>query len=133
MIASVSMLSRTSGMTMLDSAVSGSIALAHHRGIGDAAGERRRSRGQRACEVRARARALAALEVAVRRRYAARARRHRIVVDRDAHRTSRFAPFEARVGENTIDSFALGIPAHGGRTGDDHRAHAARDLAPVDD
>ena len=68
--------------------------------VDEVAVERRGGRHLRADEVRAAAAALAALEVAVRGRGAALARREDVGVHPEAHRAAREAPLEARVEED---------------------------------
>src|SRR5215217_866434 len=63
-------------------------------------------------EVRAPAAALAALEVAVRRRRAALAGREDVRVHPEAHRAAGGAPVEPGGGEDAVDSLRLGLRAH---------------------
>src|SRR5688500_12260997 len=64
---------------------------------------------RRAHQVRAPARALAALEVAVRGGGAALALLEAVGVHAEAHRAARLAPFEAGVAEDAVEPFALGL------------------------
>ena len=59
--------------------------------------------------MRAAAGSLAALEVAIRRRRAALAGCQAIGVHAKAHRATRLAPFEARVLEDAVEPFSLGL------------------------
>jgi len=61
--------------------------------------------------------ALPAAEIAVGGRGAALARCDKVAVDADAHRAAGIRPFEARIAEDTVDPFLLGLPFHGGRAG----------------
>src|SRR5260370_20508128 len=63
--------------------------------------------------MRARARALAANEVAVGGRHAALARRHAIAVEREAHRAAGLAPLEARLLEDAVEPPGLGLALDG--------------------
>src|SRR5579864_6032279 len=81
-------------------------------------------------EMRAPARTLAALEIAVRRRRAALARQEAVVVHREAHRATRLAPFEAGVTKRAIESLGFRLRFHEARSRDHHRkTHAARHVA----
>src|SRR5688572_4107919 len=62
--------------------------------------------------MRARAGALAADEIAVRRGDATLAAADRVAVGADAHRAAGRAPRESRVPENAIETFLLGLGAH---------------------
>ena len=64
--------------------------------VDEVSGDRGRRRHCGTHQMRAAARALPALEIAVRRRRAALARLELVVVHREAHRASGLAPFEAR-------------------------------------
>ena len=75
------------------------------------AGDRRRGRHLRAHEVGAAAPALPALEVAVRRRGAALARRQDVRVHAEAHRAAGVAPLEPCVQEHLVEAFLLGLRA----------------------
>src|SRR4051795_13624709 len=83
--------------------------------------------------MRAPAAALAALEVAVRGRGAALARGEDVRVHAQAHRAAGRAPVEAGVPEDRVQALLLGLRADLLGAGDDHRAHAGRDLAPAHD
>src|ERR1019366_1280654 len=113
-ITSVSMSGTSSGIarpcTLVKRSISG------HPGkrawIGDVALDRGGGRGRDAGEVRARTGPLATDEVAVTCRNASLSRGDDLVVDGEAHRASRLAPFEARPGDNGGYSDALGPPPH---------------------
>src|SRR5215211_3162261 len=84
-------------------------------------------------EVRAAAAALAALEVAVRRRGAALARREDVGVHPEAHRAAGAAPVEAGGAEDLVQALPLGLDGDLLGAGHDHRVDAARDPAALDD
>ena len=84
-------------------------------------------------EMRSPAASLAPLEVAVRGRSTALARRELVGVHGEAHGATRFAPVEARVAEDLIEAFALGFGLHGHRSGHDERAHSGVHLPTADD
>ena len=77
--------------------------------------------------------ALAALEIAVRGRGAALARRELVGVHRQAHRAARLAPFEAGGEEDLVEAFGLGLLLHQARARHDHGVDALGDLAAGDD
>src|SRR3954452_14715777 len=83
-------------------------------------------------QVGAAAAALAALEVAVRRRGAALAGREDVGVHPQAHRAARAAPVEAGGAEDLVEALGLGLGLHLDRAGDDHGVHVGGDLAPLD-
>src|SRR5215217_6555213 len=83
-------------------------------------------------EVRAPAAALAALEVAVRRRRAALAGREDVRVHPEAHRAAGGAPVEPGGGEDAVDSLRLGLRAHLLGAGHHHRPHVGAHLAALD-
>src|SRR5215471_6560565 len=64
--------------------------------------------------------ALAALEIAVRGRGAALARRELVRVHGEAHRAARLAPLEAGLDEDLVESFGLGLLLHDARTRNHH-------------
>ena len=76
--------------------------------------------------------ALAAFEIAVRRRRAALARLQPVGVHRQAHRAARLAPFEAGVAENLVQAFALGLLLDQARSPapPSPASRSTRDLAP---
>src|SRR5581483_238631 len=94
----------------------------------------RGSRGhRRADEVRAPARALTALEVAVRRGRAALARLEPVRIHRETHRATGLAPLEAGFEEYLVEPFTFSLRFHEPRAGHDHRqpdvrCHAAPEL-----
>jgi hypothetical protein len=92
----------------------------------------RHGRGHRTRQMRSRLRTLSALEVAVRRRHAAGARRHDVVVDGEAHRAATFAPFETGVAKDPVQPFAFGGTANCAGAGHDQRANARGNTAAVD-
>src|SRR6185503_21004926 len=108
MMVSVSMFGRMRGAAPALSWVNFSMISPDLACVGDAAGERRRGRHDRAGEVRAGIRALAADEIAVGGRYRALAGRDDVTIDAGAHRAARFAPFEAGAEEHLVEPFALG-------------------------
>src|SRR5437016_2702595 len=80
------------------------------------------------------ARALAALEVAVRGRGAALARLELVGVHAEAHRASGLAPLEARVAEDPVQPFLLGLRLHLSGARDDERgANVRGDALAFDD
>src|SRR5260370_36552268 len=81
--------------------------------------------------MRARARALAANEVAVGGRHAAFAGRHAIAVDREAHRAARLAPLEARFLEDAVEPLGLGLALDGLGAWHDPGRDARRHLAAL--
>src|SRR3954471_17288804 len=83
-------------------------------------------------EVRAAAGALAALEVAVRRRRAALARVQLVGVYGPAHGAAGAAPVEARLGEDLVQALSLGLRLDLHRARDDHGVHVAVDLLARD-
>src|SRR6185312_7161474 len=91
--------------------------------VGEMAGERCGGGHRRTEEMRAAAGTLTALEVAVRGRGAALARREDVRVHAEAHRAACLAPLEAGGGEDAVETLFLGLLLDLGRAGDDHRAH----------
>jgi hypothetical protein len=77
--------------------------------------------------------ALAALEVAVRRRRRALARRELVGVHAQAHRAARRAPLGPGRGEDLVQALLLGLEPHAHRARHDEHAHTVGDLAAVDD
>src|SRR4051794_39131360 len=84
--------------------------------------------------------ALAAFEIAARRRGAALAGPELVGIHRKAHRATRFAPVEACLDENLVQTFGLGLLLHQAGSGNDHRTDVgvdrpatshARDLAQI--
>src|SRR3954468_3092662 len=82
--------------------------------------------------MRAGAAALAALEVAVRGRRHALARRRDVGVHAQAHRAARAAPVEAGRAEDLVEDLCLSLRLHLGAAVDDARVPVAADAAPVD-
>src|SRR5215469_12026346 len=72
-------------------------------------------------KVRASAASLTALEVAVRRRSAALARRKDVRVHAQAHGAARLAPIEAGFLEDAVEAFLLGLSLDLLRARDHHR------------
>src|SRR6185436_21188564 len=105
MMASVSTLARSSGATRPFSTVNFSMGLAPAPHVDEMAGDRRRGRHRRADEVRAPARALPPLEVAIRGGRAALAGLEAVGVHRQAHRAAGLAPFETRFAEHLVQTF----------------------------
>src|SRR5664280_1806855 len=101
--------------------------------IGDVALDRGGGRGRDAGEVRARTGPLAADEVAVTCRNASLSRGDDLVVDGEAHRASRLAPFEAGCGEDAVESECLGLAPHALRSRHHPRAHALRHVPAAND
>src|ERR1700682_4323977 len=83
--------------------------LAQPTHVDEMAGDARRGRHCRTDQMRASAGALAALEVAGRRRRAALAGLEPVIVHRQAHRASGLAPLETGGRENAIEAFPLGL------------------------
>src|SRR5687768_8544092 len=79
-------------------------------------------------EVCAASLALAAFEVAVAGACAPLARLQLVGVHRQAHRAARLAPLEARLLEDPVESFFLGLLLHLPAAGNDHRVDTARDV-----
>ena len=77
--------------------------------IDNASGDRRRCSHGRTHQVRAASPALAALEIAIRRRRAALSRTQHILVHTETHRASGIAPLESCIGEDLIQPFLLGL------------------------
>src|SRR3954462_1857196 len=120
MIWSVSTSSRSSTLTGPSMTVMGSMArvlLAPVADVDEVALDRRGGGHLRRDEVRAPAAALAALEVAVRRRRAALAWLENVGVHAQAHRAARAAPVEAGGREDLVEPFGLGLllDLHGAR------------------
>src|SRR5215208_4112043 len=100
--------------------------------VDEAARDRRGGGHLGADEVRAAARALAALEVAVRGRRAALAGLQLVRVHGQAHRAALAAPVEARGGEDLVQALGLGLRLDLHRARDDHGVHVAADLLALD-
>src|SRR5436853_4922015 len=83
-------------------------------------------------EVRAPAATLAALEVAVRGRGAALARREDVRVHPEAHRATRRAPIEAGTAEHLVEALGLRLRLDLLRAGHDHRMHVRVHPAAVE-
>src|SRR2546423_14651756 len=75
---------------------------------------------------------LAALEVAVRGRCAALARREDVRVHSEAHRAARRAPVEAGASEDLVEALRLGLRLYLLRSRDDHPVDVGVDAAPVE-
>src|ERR1041384_4818138 len=97
--------------------------------VGDPAGDGRRRGGERRCQERAAAAALATLAVAVAGRDGVLAGLEAIAVHRDAHRAARVAPLGAGVAEHAVEALALGLALDRLGARHDERADAAGDLA----
>src|ERR1700730_16606058 len=109
MMTSVSMLLRMIGAAIALSLVKGFGMLAlYGPNVGDGPCDRRRRGWAR--QMGARARPLAADEIAVRGRYGALAGSDGFAVSGQAHRASRFAPFEAGLSEELVEPFGNRIP-----------------------
>src|ERR1700754_2263542 len=124
MIASVSTFSRSSGATRPVCTVNLSMTLClltQFANIDEMPFDCGRGSHRGAHEMRASARALTAFEVAVRRRRAALARFQTVRIHGEAHRAARLAPFEARIGEHLVETFAFRLRLHEARARDDHR------------
>src|SRR6266511_2088164 len=100
--------------------------------VDQVAGDRRRRGHRRRHQVRAPARALPALEVAVRGRGAPFAWRQDVRVHPEAHRAAGVAPLEARCLEHRVQPLLLGRVLHRRRARDDHRAHLGVNAPAVD-
>ena len=70
-------------------------------------------RGRRADQMRAHARALAVLEIAVGGGDAALARLAAVAIAAGAHRAAGFAPEESGIAENAVEARGLGLALHG--------------------
>src|SRR5690606_15807347 len=101
--------------------------------IGEMPGDGARCGGCRAREDRARAFALAAFEIAVRRRHGELARANDVAVHGDAHRAARQTPFGAGFDEDAIEPFCLRLALDRLRTGHDQHAYAVLYSAPAED
>src|SRR5690606_7141182 len=77
--------------------------------------------------------ALTALEIAVGGRDGQLAGRDEISVHGDAHGAAGDAPFGAGGDEDLVQTFGLGVAAHGLGAGDDQHPHARLDLAAAQD
>ena len=77
----------------------------------------------------ARARSLAANEIAVGRRGAALAGGQRVAVRAEAHRTAGVTPFESRVDEDLRQTLGLGLGLDDARAGNNPCGHAGCDLS----
>src|SRR5258708_18779767 len=99
--------------------------------IGEVPGDRGGGGHRRAHQMGAPAVALAALEIAVRRRGAALARLEPVGVHGEAHRTTRLAPLEAGLQEHLVEALLLGLLLDQARTGHDQGVDVARDLAAL--
>src|ERR1700730_37772 len=134
MMTSVSMLLRMIGAAIALSLVKGFGMLAlYGPNVGDVPCDRRRRRRGWARQMGARTRPLAADEISVRGRYGALAGSDGFAVSGQAHRASRFAPFEAGLSEELVEPFANRIPLDCLRTRHHPRAHARRNLAAARD
>src|SRR5258708_8681676 len=134
MIWSVSTFALSSSITRPFSTVNFSIALAPAPDVDEVAGNRCRGSHHRAHQVRAAARALAALEIAVGGRGAALAGFQPVGIHAETHRAAGLAPLEAGVAEHAIEAFALGLFLHQARAGNHHRElHARGDALALDD
>src|SRR5438270_11773824 len=80
--------------------------------VGEVTHDRGRSGHGRTDEVGAPAGALPPLEVAVRGRCAALARREHVRVHAEAHRAAGAAPFEACVDEDPVEPLGFGLELH---------------------
>src|SRR6185503_174935 len=111
MILSVSMFASSSGAATAVTLVNGCISCSLHQlaHVGQLARNRCRRDHRRTHQMRARALALAALEVAVRRRGAALAGRYRVAVHRCAARAARRAPVETRRDKNLVEPLGFGL------------------------
>src|ERR1700730_1596733 len=134
MMTSVSMLLRMIGAAIALSLVKGFGMLAlYGPNVGDGPCDRRRRRRGWARQMGARARPLAADEISVRGRYGALAGSDGFAVSGQAHRASRFAPFEAGLSEELVEPFGNRIPLDCLRTRHHPGAHAGRNLAAARD
>ena len=77
--------------------------------------------------------ALTALEVAVRGGGAALARLQLVRVHGQAHGAARLPPFKARLDEDLVETFRLGLGLHKARARHDHGADAMMHLAALGD
>src|SRR5258706_14145817 len=86
---------------------------------------------RRADQMCAAARALTALEVAIRGRSTAFPCPESIIVHAEAHRAAGLAPFEAGRGENAVEPLTLGLCLHQSRAGYDQDLPDVVGLAPT--
>src|SRR5450759_1374147 len=86
-----------------------------------------------AAQVRARTRPLSADKVAVACRNAPLSGGDELIVDREAHRAARLAPFEAGCGEDAVESECLGLAPHALRSRHHPRAHSLRHVPAAND
>src|SRR6185369_12046939 len=114
MTASVSTLARSSGATRPSREMNLSMIffLRQRAHIDKMTGNRSRGGHRRAHEMRAPARTLAPLEIAIGRRRAALAGRQLVLVHAKAHRAPRLAPFETRCNENLVEPFLFSLTFH---------------------
>src|SRR5258708_40202972 len=73
--------------------------------------------------------ALPSLEISVRGAGTALPRRDPVRIHSQAHRAARFAPFEAGLEQDTIETFLLGLSLHEAGRWHDKRPYANRDRA----
>src|SRR5690606_25898131 len=132
--------SARSGTALADSLVKGSIVLLasallvdHLAHIHDAAINRGRSSHDRTHEQAARARPLAALEVAVAGAGNILARTGLVVIHGEAHAAPGPAPFKPGFAEDAVQPFGLGLGLDCLGAGHDHGLHIARHFAPAHD
>src|ERR1700735_5134300 len=95
------------------------------------AGDGGRGSHDRAHEMRARPRPLAADEIAVRGGGAALARRHGLAIGAEAERAPGLAPFEARRREDAVEALRLGLALDEAAARDDPGQDAIRNLPPI--
>src|SRR5690242_2061690 len=133
----------TAGRTAAGCATGGTIAGAAPGGAGEAglvplahvdevSGDGRRGRHRRRHQVRTSLVTLPALEVAVRGRGAALARRELVGVHRQTHRAARLAPVEAGGLEYLVEAFGLGLRLHEAGARHDHGVDIGVDRLAAD-
>src|SRR6056297_3890064 len=133
MMASVSMLMRSSGAAMPLWCTNGSISdflrreFAH---VGDAAGDGRGGHGGGTGEMRPGARPLAVLEVAVGAGNHALLAAEMLAAGEKAHGAAGLPPLETRRGEDAVEPFGLGSRLHPAGTGHADGPDAVGDVPP---
>src|ERR1700723_24304 len=84
-------------------------------------------------QVRAPALALTPFEVAIRRAGASLTRLQHVGIHREAHAASRFAPLEARFGEDSVEAEALRFSFYLLRARHNHRVNSRSNFVTLDD
>src|SRR3954468_6846654 len=97
------------------------------------AGTRRRCRHCGRDQVRASAAALAAFEVAIRRRGTPLAGRELVRVHRQTHAAARLAPFETGILEDAVEALFFGLPLYESAARNNHGVDIAGHFVAVHD